>query len=311
MRTRRLLLVGALPRGVAALNLRDRADVAQLADSVVAVVVGDLVSVGHRARGFPEQRRSDTVCLRCGEDPLPERFGQDLASRSFLVGFWQAVDLEVLLDLGLAERAGEFRRVGMVGQFQSHCRCSALLLRPGTIGRQQSMTRYRSSACANAVRSEAATTLESTGSICCWSIPEFVTRVGSRMLVKLLRIAQSAHAGGGRVRFYELAWSFNSRQGASHCLDFLLVFGTLSPTEVAAHPHAHPNAASEFTHVADKMRTDWATFAASGDPGWAPNNPRTRTTRVYGTTATDRPYLQEPSRPIWATHRFDALELLA
>lgn len=310
MRTRRLLLVGALPRGVAALNLRDRADVAQLADSVVAVVVGDLVSVGHRARGFPEQRRSDTVCLRCGEDPLPERFGQDLASRSFLVGFWQAVDLEVLLDLGLAERAGEFRRVGMVGQFQSHCRCSALLLRPGTIERQQSMTRYRS-ACANAVRSEAATTLESTGSICCWSIPEFVTRVGSRMLVKLLRIAQSAHAGGGRVRFYELAWSFNSRQGASHCLDFLLVFGTLSPTEVAAHPHAHPNAASEFTHVADKMRTDWATFAASGDPGWAPNNPRTRTTRVYGTTATDRPYLQEPSRPIWATHRFDALELLA
>lgn len=104
---------------------------------------------------------------------------------------------------------------------------------------------------------------------------------------------------------------FNSRQGASHCLDFLLVFGTLSPTEVAAHPHAHPNAASEFTHVADKMRTDWATFAASGDPGWAPYNPRTRTTRVYGTTATDRPYLQEPSRPIWATHRFDALELLA
>ncbi|MFE3758134.1 carboxylesterase/lipase family protein [Nocardia tengchongensis] len=126
-----------------------------------------------------------------------------------------------------------------------------------------------------------------------------------------LHLADAARAGGGRVWFYELAWSFNSRQGASHCLDFLLVFGTLSPKEIAAHPYAHPNAAYELTQVGDQMRTDWATFAASGDPCWAPYNPRTRTTRVYGTTATDRPYPHEPSRRIWATHRFGALELLA
>ncbi|MEV6103005.1 carboxylesterase family protein, partial [Nocardia sp. NPDC051981] len=126
-----------------------------------------------------------------------------------------------------------------------------------------------------------------------------------------LHLADAAHAGGGRVWFYELAWSFNSRQGASHCLDFLLVFGTLSPTEVAAHPYAHPNAACELTQVGDQMRTDWATFAASGDPGWAPYNSQARTTRIYDTTPTDRPYPQEPSRRIWAKHHFDALKLLA
>ncbi|WP_433566803.1 carboxylesterase/lipase family protein [Nocardia sp. CA-151230] len=126
-----------------------------------------------------------------------------------------------------------------------------------------------------------------------------------------LHLADAAHAGGGRVWFYELDWSFNSRQGASHCLDFLLVFGTLSPAEVAAHPHAHPNAANEISHVADTMRTDWTTFATSGDPGWAPYDSRTRTTRVYDIRATERPYPQEPSRRIWAEHHFHALELQA
>ncbi|MGF6882987.1 carboxylesterase type B [Nocardia sp. GAS34] len=125
-----------------------------------------------------------------------------------------------------------------------------------------------------------------------------------------LHLADAVYAGGGRAWVYELAWSFNSRQGASHCLDFLLVFGTLSPTEAAAHPYAHPCAADELTRVGDQMRTDWTTFAADGDPGWAPYNPRTRITRVYDTTTTERPYPHQPSRRIWAMHRFDTLDLL-
>ncbi|WP_083913367.1 carboxylesterase/lipase family protein [Nocardia concava] len=126
-----------------------------------------------------------------------------------------------------------------------------------------------------------------------------------------LHLADAAHAGGGRVWFYELAWSFNSLQGASHCLDFLLVFGTLSRAEVANHPHARPNAADELTRVGDQMRTDWTCFAAGGDPGWAAYNPSTRLTRVYDTETTDQPYSQESSRRIRAERNFDALEPLA
>src|SRR6185503_3151942 len=96
-----------------------------------------------------------------------------------------------------------------------------------------------------------------------------------------LHLADAAHAGGQPVWFYELAWSFNADEGASHALDFLLIFGTLSPDEVRAHPSAHPNAANEVTHVARQMRTDWVNFATTSTPGWTPYDPHTRATRVY------------------------------
>jgi len=123
-------------------------------------------------------------------------------------------------------------------------------------------------------------------------------------------LADAAHAGGGPVWLYELCWSFNSEQGASHCLDFLLIFGTLSPDEVRANPSAHPNAANEITHVAHHMRTDWVSFATSGTPGWAPYDPWTRTTRVYNAEPTTPPYPEENSRRIWSAHQFDTLDLL-
>ncbi|WP_433207929.1 carboxylesterase/lipase family protein [Nocardia sp. CA-107356] len=125
-----------------------------------------------------------------------------------------------------------------------------------------------------------------------------------------LHLADAAHAGGGPVRLYELAWSFNSEQGASHCLDFLLIFGTLSPDEVRAHRSAHPNAANEITQVGHHMRTDWVSFATSGKPDWAPYDPQTRTTRVYNAEPTTQPYPEERSRRIWSMHQFDTLDLL-
>jgi para-nitrobenzyl esterase len=125
-----------------------------------------------------------------------------------------------------------------------------------------------------------------------------------------LHLADAAHAGGGQVWFYELDWSFNSEEGAAHCLDFLLVFGTLSPREVRIHPSARPNATNELTHVAHRMRTDWVTFATTGTPGWTPYDQRNRTTRVYNTATTTQPYPEESSRRIWSTHRFDTLDLL-
>ncbi|MBB5916671.1 para-nitrobenzyl esterase [Nocardia transvalensis] len=121
-----------------------------------------------------------------------------------------------------------------------------------------------------------------------------------------LHLADAAHAGGGRVWIYELAWSFNSRQGASHCLDFLLVFGTLSPTEAAARPSPRgprttPRRPSD-AHRLDNLRSRRHT-------GLGAHDPRSRTTRVYDTTTTDQPYPHRPSRRIWTTHRFDTLDL--
>ncbi|MGW6120938.1 carboxylesterase/lipase family protein [Nocardia sp. NPDC055165] len=124
-----------------------------------------------------------------------------------------------------------------------------------------------------------------------------------------LHLADAAHAGGGRVWLCELAWSFNSQQGAAHCLDFLLVLGTLGPDEVRAHRFAHPNAANEITDVAHRMRTDWVNFATSGTPGWAPYDPQARTTRVYHAEPITQPYPEEGSRRIWSAHQFDTLDL--
>ncbi|MEC3957935.1 carboxylesterase family protein [Nocardia sp. CDC153] len=124
-----------------------------------------------------------------------------------------------------------------------------------------------------------------------------------------LHLADAAHVGGGPVRFYELAWSFNAEQGASHCLDFLLLFGTLSPDEVRDHRSAHANAAEEIAYVGQCIRTDWVSFAATGNPGWAAYDPRARSTRVYHAEAVTRPYLEEASRRIWAGYRFDTLDL--
>ncbi|MFB7716352.1 carboxylesterase/lipase family protein [Nocardia sp. NPDC056100] len=124
-----------------------------------------------------------------------------------------------------------------------------------------------------------------------------------------LHLADAAHSGGGPVWFYELGWSFNSEQGASHCLDFLLIFGTLGPEEASAHRSAHPDVAIEITGVGARMRADWVNFAADGSPGWAPYDSRARTTRVYDAQPTTRPYPEDRSRRIWAAHRFGTLDL--
>lgn len=123
-----------------------------------------------------------------------------------------------------------------------------------------------------------------------------------------LHLADAAHAGGAQVWCYELTWSFNSEQGASHCLDFLLIFGTLGLEEAGAHRSAHPDAALEITGVGGRMRGDWVNFAADGSPGWAPYDPRNRSTRVYDAQATTQSYPEEASRRIWSAHRFGTLD---
>lgn len=121
-------------------------------------------------------------------------------------------------------------------------------------------------------------------------------------------LASSQQAGGGTARLYELSWSFNADEGASHSLDVLLVFGTLSRADITSRPTAYPTATNEYDHLSQVMRTDWVTFATNGDPGWAPYGPDARTTRVFDAETTDRPYPEEASRRLWSNHRFAALD---
>lgn len=139
---------------------------------------------------------------------------------------------------------------------------------------------------------------------------ELYELVNSDWLLRMpgLHLADAKHAGGGQVWNYELCWAFNRDQGASHSLDMLLVFGTLGRDDIRNHPSAFPNAADEAIHVANHMRTDWLNFA-NGNPGWAPYDPNTRTTRVYTATPTTQPYPEERSRRIWSTYQFDTLDL--
>ncbi|KAA8889236.1 carboxylesterase family protein [Nocardia colli] len=125
-----------------------------------------------------------------------------------------------------------------------------------------------------------------------------------------LHLADTHHAGGGRTWNYELCWSYNPDQGASHSLDVLLVFGTLSLDDVRNHPSAEPDAAEQAIRVGDHMRSDWLNFATTGNPGWPPYDPDTRSTRVYAAEPTTQPYPEERSHQIWSTHLFDVLDLL-
>jgi para-nitrobenzyl esterase len=124
-----------------------------------------------------------------------------------------------------------------------------------------------------------------------------------------LHLAEAQHIGNGNAWTYELCWGYNREQDASHSLDFLLVLGTLSADDVRSHPAAYPNAAAEAVSVSHDMRTDWVNFATTGNPGWAPYDPDTRTTRVYNAESTTRPYPEETSRRIWSTRQFDTLDL--
>lgn len=125
-----------------------------------------------------------------------------------------------------------------------------------------------------------------------------------------VHLAAAQHAGGGSAWLYELCWSFNREQGASHSLDFLLVFGTLHPDEVRTHRSAHPHAADQVAEVSRHLRTDWLNFATHADPGWPRHRPAERLTRVYEAQPAVQPYPEEPSRRVWATHRFDTLPLV-
>jgi carboxylesterase type B len=61
--------------------------------------------------------------------------------------------------------------------------------------------------------------------------------------------------------------------------------------------------------LGDLMRSQWAAFAADGDPGWPPYAPGRRTTRIFDDPPDVAPYPEEASLHIWDQHRFGVLDL--
>jgi para-nitrobenzyl esterase len=103
----------------------------------------------------------------------------------------------------------------------------------------------------------------------------------------------------GRAWTCELTWGLGPN-GASQSLDVLLVLDTLDD---------EMRDDAEARHVSQRVRADWIAFATTGDPGWAPYDVTSRSTRVYDAEPATRPHPEEASRHIWRRHAFDVLDL--
>lgn len=94
--------------------------------------------------------------------------------------------------------------------------------------------------------------------------------------VPAIRLAEAVP--GSHV--YEFAWRsprFEGRLGACHSAEIGFVFDRLSDPAYAPILGEDPP-----QNVADAMHGAWVAFATTGDPGWAPYDPDTRTTMVFG-----------------------------
>ena len=122
-----------------------------------------------------------------------------------------------------------------------------------------------------------------------------------------LHLAQAHAAAGGQTFLYQVSLEASEGGfGACHAIDVPLVFGVyagLGRMLFGAEPPASAVA------LGDLMRSQWASFAASGDPGWPLYAPGRRLTRVFDDPPDVVPYPEEASLHIWDQHRFGVLDL--
>jgi hypothetical protein len=57
------------------------------------------------------------------------------------------------------------------------------------------------------------------------------------------------------------------------------------------------------------MRSQWAAFAADGDPGWPQYSAGHRMTRIFADPPDVTPYPERTSLHLWDQHRFGVLDL--
>jgi para-nitrobenzyl esterase len=123
-----------------------------------------------------------------------------------------------------------------------------------------------------------------------------------------LHLAQAHAAAGGRTFLYQVSYPAPEGDlGACHAIDVPLVFGVwtgIGQMMFGPEPPAGAVALGEL------MRSQWAAFAASGDPGWPPYAPGRRMTRVFDDPPDVVPYPELASLHLWDQHRFGVLDLI-
>jgi para-nitrobenzyl esterase len=125
-----------------------------------------------------------------------------------------------------------------------------------------------------------------------------------------LHLAQAHAVSGGATYLYELtAQAPVGPFGACHGLDVPLVFGAYDEGIGALLTGTRPPA--DFIALGDLMRSEWVTFATSGNPGWPAYGTEHRTTRVYDLQPDVLSYPEETSMHLWQRHMFDGLGLTA
>ncbi len=122
-----------------------------------------------------------------------------------------------------------------------------------------------------------------------------------------LHLAQAHAAAGGRTFLYQVSYPASEGSfGACHAIDVPLVFGVYSGI---GRMLFGPEPPASAVALGDLMRSQWAAFAADGDPGWPPYAPGRRTTRIFDDPPDVAPYPEKASLHIWDQHRFGVLDL--
>ncbi len=123
-----------------------------------------------------------------------------------------------------------------------------------------------------------------------------------------LHLAQAHAAAGGRTFLYQVSYPAPEGSfGACHAIDVPLVFGDYAGIgQMLFGPEPPASAVA----LGDLMRSQWAAFAAGGDPGWPPYAPGRRTTRIFDDPPDVAPYPERASLHIWDQHRFGVLDLV-
>ena len=111
----------------ATIDLLLRTDVANLAYSEMAVVIGDAMRIGYAAGRLPEQRFARKSLRHA---PL-DLCGQDLAPCDLRVEVRYASFTKMRADFRAMKQTGEYRRIGILGQRQRPANVVIGVVKPG------------------------------------------------------------------------------------------------------------------------------------------------------------------------------------
>ncbi|MBT2469336.1 carboxylesterase family protein [Streptomyces sp. ISL-66] len=114
-------------------------------------------------------------------------------------------------------------------------------------------------------------------------------------------LAEAHAAAGGRAWLYDFMWSspaFGGALGACHTMDIPATFGhTQGPLSAFLFGGKAPP--QDFTRLSEHLRASWFSFAASGDPGWAPFTTEKAMTRIWEVEPSVAEDPLRASRRIW------------